>query len=112
MAALTSSQIAGDVRLVRAITFNSYTLLSPSLLVKTLFIGNRYMNNISQVTGVLPVHTNAVRITRMFDPQACLGFSWTMACFNFGPMALCMSWCYHESGYCMVVPARSTSCSQ
>ncbi|KAN0093151.1 hypothetical protein V8E55_003935 [Tylopilus felleus] len=96
MAALTSSQIAGDVRLVCAITFSSYFLLvwdylltlddemtfiweSPSSFVKYLFIGNRYVNllmqpiNISQVTEVLPVHTNA----------ACLGFSWAMACFQF-----------------------------
>ncbi|KAI9570608.1 hypothetical protein HD554DRAFT_356267 [Boletus coccyginus] len=96
MSALTSSQIMGDMLVLRAMTYSSYALLvwdylltlddeityiwgGPSSVVKYLFIGNRYVNllvqpvYISDVAGVLPLGSSAT----------CVAFSWTMALSQF-----------------------------
>ncbi|KAN0093149.1 hypothetical protein V8E55_003933 [Tylopilus felleus] len=97
MAALTSSQIAGDVRLVRAITFSRYSLLVWDYLltlddevftplctthdlsypqrvhrwvVKYLFIGNRYVNLLVQPVTISQV----TGVLLLHSSAACLAF--------------------------------------
>ena len=73
---------------------------SPSSFVKYLFIGNRYVNllmqpiNISQVTEVLPVHTNAVSDNAL---PGCLtrrltGMSWLL--LGDGLLPVLVLWLY------------------
>ncbi|KAI9570610.1 hypothetical protein HD554DRAFT_358052 [Boletus coccyginus] len=97
MSASTQLSEIWDMRLVRAISYSSYTLLvwdylltlddeityiwdSPPSVMKYLFIGNRYMTLLVQ-----PVYLSQVAGILLFDSSAtCLAFSWGMGLAQFG----------------------------